>query len=328
MFSTFLALATSLKGNNLRELWEDALENTQRISKTFDVDPYYMLQVVSALISNSIQRGEVLKLAPDQVTEHWDDVVWGMNEALELLASECGVLKPGFLSYNTILVPLAALFTLNRQLKGPAQGAFRVKVKRWYWCSVFGQSYKSSPTSQTITDIREFQAWMAGGAEPKSVSEFGFEKDRLYTTTTRQRAIYRGILCLILRQRPRDFHSMKELTPGVMEENHVDDHHLFPNAYLSQTTSLPSQEIDAIVNRTLIDRETNQRIGKNPPSKYLNDIEVHLQGQLDEVLASHYLPTGRDSSLWNDDYEAFRRDRADTFYNLILEATSEKQGQG
>ena len=314
------------KGKNLRQSWEDAQQNTKHLV-SFDIDPYYMLQVISSLVSNSIQRGEVLKLNPDKVTDHWEDAVWGMDQALELLFAECGVLKPDLLSYNTILVPLAAMFMLNRHLKGPAQGAFRTKVKRWYWCSVFGQSYESSPTSQTITDLREFQTWLAGGSEPRTVSEFSFDENRLYTTTIRQRAIYRGILCLILRGRPRDFHSTKELTPGVMEENHVDDHHLFPNAYLSQNTDLPSQEIDAIVNRTLIDRETNQRIGKNAPSKYLSDIEAHLEDQLDTVLASHYLPKGRDSSLWNDDYETFRRERAATFYKLILEATSEKQSQ-
>ncbi|MCZ7547024.1 MAG: hypothetical protein M5R40_27460 [Anaerolineae bacterium] len=97
----------------------------------------------------------------------------------------------------------------------------------------------------------------------------------------------------------------------------------FPKAYLDATTKLDARDIDSILNRTLIDRQTNKTIGKNPPSKYLQMIERHLEsGKLDVTLASHYLPTGKESCLWRDDFEAFRNQRADELYNLIIQATS------
>lgn len=121
-----------------------------------------------------------------------------------------------------------------------------------------------------------------------------------------------------------DFHSTKELTAGVMQENQVDDHHIFPDAYLKAHTSLTQQEIDAVVNRTLIDRETNQRIGKNPPSAYLDKVAAVWDdpGLLDKVLASHQLPIGSTSSLRRDDFEAFRLERAAQLYQQIKEVTS------
>ena len=78
-----------------------------------------------------------------------------------------------------------------------------------------------------------------------------------------------------------------------------------------------------MVNRTLIDRLTNEIIGRRPPSQYLQDIRsAGLPGyDLEAVLASHYLPNDEGSSLWLDDYDAFRQDRAAAIHNLILEAT-------
>lgn len=308
---------------NLRQMWADALTETLHL-EDFQVDPYYLLQVISARVRNSIKRSEVLDLNPEAVSTMWSSAVLAMDEALDILFNECGVFKSDLLPYNTILVPLATAIMMHHHLTGPAWGAFRKRIKRWYWCSVFGQSYESSPTSQTITDINEIAAWMQGGPEPTSVRDFAFEEERLLTTTARQRAVYRGVLCLILREQPMDFYSTKELTPGVMEEHHVDDHHIFPGGYLSAAASFSPNEIDAIVNRTLIDRETNQRIGKNPPSRYLAKVasEWDNKTMLEEVLASHFIPFGPESGLLSDDYETFRRERARALYALIMNATS------
>lgn len=311
------------QNENLRKRWADALDSTRHL-KEFDIDPYYVLQAISAVSLNSIKRGDVLKLSPDIVSEWWDHVIWGMDETLDLLRTECGVLRKDLLSYNTIVVPMAAVFALHYNDTGPAQGALRTRLTRWYWCSVFGQRYESNPTSQTISDLNDIRRWMSGGQAPETIREFEFDKERLFTTTNRQRAIYRGVLCLILRNGPRDFHKAKVLTPGIMEEQLVDDHHVFPSAYLQSTMSLPSAEVDAIVNRTLIDRQTNQSIGKNPPSAYLEKVESSWNNpaMFDEVLGSHLLPTGPESSLRRDDYETFRHERAEALYRLIVKATS------
>jgi hypothetical protein len=308
---------------NLRQLWADALENTRYLRK-FDIDPYYLLQSICVEARNSIKRSDILQLDPEIAKRCWDDAIWGMDEALDLLHEECGVLKPELLSYNTILVPLAASFMIHRQLKGPDLGRLRNCLKQWYWCSVFSQTYESGPTSQTLTDYKEIKVWIGGGEPPQTVRDFKFDLSRLYTTTTRQRAIYRGVLCLILQHHPNDFHSARPITSGLIEENGIDDHHIFPNAFLNATTTYPQAEIDAIVNRTMIDSETNKRIGKNPPSKYLDKIASAWGNPaiLDQVLSSHQLPTGEKSSLRRDDFESFRNERAETLYRLIIDATS------
>ena len=309
------------KGKNLRQMWTQAFENGDHL-REFEVDPYYLLQVIAARAANSIKRSDVLKLDAADVVASWDDAVWGMEQTLDLLNQDCGVLNAQLLSYNTVLVPMAAAFAANRGFKGPAVGALKQKLRQWYWCSVFMQTYEFNPTSQTITDIGELQHWIEGGAAPHTVSQFDFKKESLYFVTTRQRAIYRGVLCLVIRRPPLDFHTTKKLTASLMAQGRVDDHHIFPAAYLAvKYPELEPKEVDAVVNRTLIDRETNQIIGKRAPSDYLQTIEASLGGSgLNEVLISHYLPTGSQSSLRENDYDSFRQQRADALYTLIMEA--------
>ena len=53
----------------------------------------------------------------------------------------------------------------------------------------------------------EILPWLAGGDLPESVASFRFDPRALRDVTPRQRAIYRGAICLILGSGARDFHT-------------------------------------------------------------------------------------------------------------------------
>jgi hypothetical protein len=319
------------EGYNLRELWTKALEKSNHL-EDFAIDPYYILQIICSRISNSIKRSDVLQLKANEVVAAWNDAIWSMEEVLGMLYHECGVLTPSWLSYNTILIPAASIFMKNKDLKGAAVGNLRSKMKRWYWCSVFGQSYESNPTSQTITDITEFQIWLEGGAVPESIAKINFDSNDLYRTTTKQRAVYRGLMCLILRTPSLDFHSTQPITASLIEESHIDDHHIFPKGYLQDNQPegihLEEGDMDCILNRTLIDKETNQRIGMNPPSIYLKEIRDQLKDHsgdpsvLERILASHQMPKDSGSPLWRDDFLEFRKTRENSLAALVKKAVT------
>ena len=109
------------------------------------------------------------------------------------------------------------------------------KLKRWFWCAVFGQAYESSPNSQSAKDVLELVEWLRGGAPPETVSGFRFDPKALRDVTPRQRSIYRGTICLILGSGSRDFHTQAVITAKLMSEQGIDDHHIFPAAYLRAT---------------------------------------------------------------------------------------------
>jgi hypothetical protein len=233
------------------------------------------------------------------------------------------VVLPQWLPYNTILIPSAAILAATTHAKGPEVGAIRNKLMRWFWCSVFGQAYEKAPNSQAVKDFTELKGWFSGGAPPQSVSQFSFDIGLLRQTTPRQRAVYRGVIALVLRNGARDFHSSDPMTAATIVERKIEDHHVFPQAFLSQKfPKVTSTLRDCVLNRALIDKETNGRIGKRPPSDYLAEMEqeVKLKG-LESILRSHLLPAIPSSSFRQDRFQEFLNDRAELIAEQLKEVT-------
>jgi hypothetical protein len=106
-----------------------------------------------------------------------------------------------------------------------------------------------------------------------------------------------------------------------MTEQGIDDHHIFPAAYLERKLGTPARVRDSVVNRTLIDRTTNQMISDRAPSAYLTDIRKTDGFPFEEVLQSHLLPPESDSALLLDDFERFLAGRQARLWDAIKAAT-------
>jgi len=97
---------------------------------------------------------------------------------------------------------------------------------------------------------------------------------------------------------------------------------VFPRAFLKQSSQKRKQLVDSILNRTLIDSETNRVIGKNAPDVYLSAIEKRLKSKkLNEVLRSHLLLGPKDSTPATKTFDQFLEERADALSALIDDAT-------
>ena len=309
----------------LRDLWDDA-KTKYPILDEFGVDPYYILQAIAIFTAKSApscKRGDVLKMEVGQIQAGWGAVVHGVADMLQMLRDDCGVVLPRWLPYNPILIPAGAVFAKHETTTGPQVGAIRDKMKRWFWCSVFGQVYENAPNSQAVKDAVELTSWFTGSVDPDSVRNFSFEPDVLRETTVRQRALYRGCIALILHSEARDFHSGNRITASMVLEKKIDDHHVFPRGYLDDSgEEVPAALRECVLNRTLIDKDTNIRIGKKAPANYLAEIEVALGAEhLDKVLKSHLLPGGTDSSLREGRFSAFLDERQQQFFESIKEVT-------
>jgi hypothetical protein len=306
----------------LRALWDKALAQNPVIAD-FEVDPYYVLQGISLASRKapSCKRGDVLNLSPSDITDWWHKVVLGLATGLEILRDDCKVMLPKWLPYQTMLPPIAAVLARTGNPKTAEMGAHREKLKRWFWCAVFGQSYEGAPTSKAAKDVVEILQWLANGDAPESVATFRFDPRALRDVTPHQRAIYRGVICLILGGGARDFHTQAVITGKLMAEQGIDDHHVFPAAYLEQKGISLARLRDCILNRTLIDRTTNQMIGDSAPSKYLAKIRKTPGFPFDAMLSSHGLANGPDSPLLRDDYEAFLTARQEKLWCEIQRVT-------
>ena len=310
---------------NLRALWDKAQVN-HPILADYDLDPYYLLQAI-ALASRkapSCKRSDVLNMTGADITEWWDRVVWGMAEGFTILRDDCKVTRPKWLPYQTMLAPLAAVLARKGALKTPEAGVHRERIKRWFWCAVYGQAYESSPNTQAAKDVTELDLWLAGGSLPESVMGVRFDPKSLRDVTPRQRAIYRGTICLVLGSGTgaRDFHTQAIITGKLMDQEGIDDHHVFPDNYLKEVkgVTLPRTR-DCVLNRTLIDRTTNQIISNRAPSAYLADIRNTDGFPFDVVIGSHSLPVGENSPLLSDYFDAFLDWRQERLWQEIRRVT-------
>src|SRR5207245_11018098 len=127
--------------------------------------------------------------------------------------------------------------------------------------------------SKAERDFSERKGWMSGGHEPESVTSFNIESLKLRSVRPKQRAVYRGTMALILQNGALDFHKRGLITSQLIadKKNPVDDHHIFPRAYLNKRDVSTTMR-DCILNRTYIDRATNHRLSKRAPSDYFGEI--------------------------------------------------------
>lgn len=309
----------------LRDLWDDARRGDPAIEE-FAVDPYYVLQVVAILTATgapACKRGDVLGLGVERMRVGWEPAVAGLRDALAFLRDECRIVVSQWLPYVPMLIPLSVLFA-ETAARGPEAGAVRAKLRRWFWCSVFGQTYENPPNSQAVKDVVEFRRWREGGEPPDAVRDFSFDSALLRQTTPSQRALYRAVIALLLQSGARDFHKDKPIDAALLREQQIEDHHVFPKAWLrDHRPDVPESVRDCVLNRTLIDRSTNQSIGKDAPSTYLGKIEAATgRGQLREILRSHLLPDPCGEIYAKNDFDALLAARQAAIEAKVRELTA------
>jgi hypothetical protein len=312
------------KGESLRDRWAQACDEYPDLDEEgFGIDPYYVLQAIALMAEDrapSCKRRDVLELKPEEVTRRWGAAVDGLAEGLEILRTECGIVARDLLPYETMLYPLAAVWARGRRAKGAAHGAHRDKLILWFWCSVFGQAYENSPNSQAAKDVAELRRWFEGGEAPATVRGFEFDSSQLRETTTRQRALFRGVLAAVVRHGARDFHRVERLDAKLLEEEKVDVHHIFPRRFLGDR--YPARLVNSALNQTLIDARTNRSIGGRAPSQYIDVVEKGLKaGRLVDVLRSHLVSKEAEAALRRDDFDGFLRAREATIAAEITQLT-------
>ncbi len=302
-----LAARYFAKGLDLRKLWAETQQRLPTLAE-FHIDEYYVLQAVALRARGSVKRGDVLQLSRQDIETHWSSVPEGFSQALTMLRDSCGVVSEKWLPYAYMLVPMAGLWDEHIDVVGPAAAGKRAKLQQWFWCAALNARYDRAANSQAAKDFAELRRWFDGGMEPEAVQDFRFEADRLGSITPRQQSVYKALMALVLKRRPLDFHRGEQITTPSISARSIDDHHVFPRGYLDdENYDGPPERVDSILNRTMIDKITNIRIGKRAPSDYVAEIENELAADavpvsLDDILATHGL---RRDELVANDFDGF-----------------------
>lgn len=307
---------------NLRDLWDEARDKYELLGE-FDIEPYDILQAISLRAMGSAQRSDILrKLTAAHVSEHWQSVASGMADVLDLLRSEYGVLTKRWLPYGMLLVPMAAVYADVRAMKGLARAGALERLAQYFWCTTFTTNFDQGANSQAGADYAKLIQWLAEpeAEAPEAVANFDLRDSTILSATIRRKALHAGVMALTIRAGAKDFHSGQKLTAQKLVERKIDSHHIFPRAFLADNRQLPSSEL--ILNRALIDSDTNKIIGKRAPSNYLAQMrDTYGDAKLSDVLDSHAIRSSLDSGLEGDNYEVFLIQRLGAVVDLIEEAT-------
>lgn len=228
------------------------------------------------------------------------------------------------LPYSSQLIPLAAVMALiNEKWQEPL---IKNKITKWFWNGVIGELYGGSSETRISLDLQELMEWIiSDGEEPSTIRTSTFNADRLHTLRSRNSAAYKGINVLIQREGACDFFwktKIGELNETDWEENKLDIHHIFPKDWCMKKGISPNS-YNSILNKTAISYKANRMIGAKAPSEYLRQLQMHKNVQLtddemDAILSSHCIEP---ITLRCDDYEEFRRERAEMIIKKIEAVT-------
>lgn len=310
-------------GQNLRELWASAQEDNP-ILVDYKVDPYNLLQAVTLRANGSAQRSDVLKLRAENIEAHWETVVKGYAEALKFLRDQCWVQTEKWLPYSMVLVPMAAAWDVVTATKGNKRGSALESIKQFFWCTVFTTNYDQGGNSQAQADYGKLRDWIADNSQPapEAVAEFSFAESTILSAKTNRRALYRGTIVAVMQEGARDFHSKQRITAHKMKDHEIDSHHIFPLNWLKESYK-GENSTELIVNRTLIDSETNKSIKDKSPKDYVADMAS--QGELgpdrDDILDSHRISSAARDAMNDNDYDNFVTARVASIVALIESVT-------
>lgn len=311
---------------NLREDWEKRKAeylSGDILSIVTATDFLTALTLLSSYKSGgtvSCKKKDVLNLALGDYKKYADILSDGFVEAEKLLQEE-RIFVSRDLPYSTQLIPLAAICSELISQNKIGITNIKNKIKKWYWCGVFGELYGSANETRYANDIVQVLDWINHDDKlPKTCQEAFFNPVRLLSMQSRQSAAYKGVMALILKNHSRDFVSGREMDFTVYKSENVDIHHIFPRSYCEKM-NLQWLKWNSIINKTPISYVTNRAIGGVAPSKYLLGIES--KGQVDSATLDAYL-----ESHWinpelcrSDNFNAFIIDRSIKLLNAIEEVT-------
>lgn len=309
-------------GLNLREMWDNAREQYPDL-ETYDVLPYQILQAIALVAKETCARTAILNLTKDELERYWSPIVHQTQEGLTHLSTRCGVMSRRWLPTPSIIGPLAAILYHASSAQGPERGRRQQQVTRWLWCSVFSRRYEAAANTRAEKDVKEVKEWFSNNTVPEVIQLFHFDQISLRQTHKPASPIYKGVICLVLSTNPRalDFHTAGEISEALVRSGKIEDHHLFPKKFLKNHLGITEKEqVNCVLNRTLIHEETNRSIAGRAPSAYLNDICQEFD--VDAVLKTHLIATGPTSPMRRDDFDEFLAARETQIMAEITRVTS------
>jgi hypothetical protein len=311
-----------------KKLWEAVVNDENDSINSFSEDspkfPVLLLQAISLIRNSYCNKKYLIELKSNNFIKDWETSVDFINKSLKVITNyrdkdslSFGVINKNYLPYQTV-IPILAVLLKELQSKRDIPSCSS-KIAKWYWSSIFKETYSGSTDSQIAKDLRQMREWFEDDSqipevivEARKLSNLDLKGEARTTS-----AIYRGILSLITLQGAKDF-----ITSQPPEYHTLNDHHIFPKNQIKNIELDKKNDINSILNRTLISESSNLKgYLKKLPKEYLKKIEKDIgKDQLLKNLETHFMNEECYNCMLNNDFKGFIKERA----KLIEEKIKEK----
>ncbi len=330
------------KDVRLKDMWREVAPDLEFIRS--DNANVYVLQVMSLLVQEYCSPKYIYYLLPgakrrfraadgsltdhvlisdgDDFTQRWSESVEIIKSAVARLSNpqDFGAISPRFLPYVSIVPAFSAALHAAAAAPPADRLAANLKVRDWYWASVFTNRYSGSVESTAARDVLDVKQWIQDeDAKPDVINEFSqwLATLDLRGETRSGRATYNGVINLLVLNGARDW--VSNAPPNADD---VDDHHIIPKSW-GRWNGLGSR-IDSILNRAPLSSETNRDIiGSRHPNEYLPEwIASQGKENVRAILRTHLISDAAFDILCRDpfdgdDFEEFLTERQRTIQDAI-----------
>ena len=312
-------------GFNLRKQIEKIKDE-----KSFKVDNPLIESFVRFI--SYIEKGKVDKktildsLDHNHFTSNWENVVNLFERTINYLTTQKLLIDYSWLRYRTMYIPIMNYLKHLPHQDFTQQSKEQLEFfKFWYFSSLLNTRYGGGMVGSTndiiVEDCKILESLAKGEEIDKSLIKrfkFEFDEDDLYDLSSKG-AVFTGIMMLINHELElKDWSNNGNLNSAEK----LNIHHIFPKKYIESTYSKESFEqenVNSILNKAIINKLPNQKYGKKPPSKYLNEKPIESNTSIIESLQSHAIPNAKKlkNGEYDNDFRAFLEDRYLVIKDLI-----------
>jgi len=268
-----------------------------------------VLQCISAYLSKSIRRNDILKLNKYDVIKGWKTVKQGIFHAVDYMRSQLRIPVSNLLPYYILLFPFTYFFIKNNG-KEPTKIQNKLLIQYFWWASLTSR-FSSSVDSKMATDLNRIDDILQEKTPSyRGEDEVDLENKEWQWFSTGD-AFCKAILCIYAYFEPKSFSSssiIKIDNSWLIRSNSKNYHHFFPRSYLRKK-GFEDWKANSIFNITFVDEYLNKRtIGAKPPSRYMRQFSKE-NSEIKETMKTHLIDDLDRFGIWIDDYEKFIKNR-------------------
>ena len=324
-----LAVARFYPDPDLRQLWEDAVEE-HKILKDFDADGERALQIICLAESArkdgypETSRGALLGLAKETISSEWQQAVNALAKSYRWANSRGA--RPETLPNHNVLVAISAILhaCASQQLDNSwLKSEF---LRRWYYSKVLQAGSSQASNYRIGQDYLALLKYAINGERPQ-VADVDLNAE-LVQKLRPQDVRYKSLQCIFAHTIRSDLVS-DELISG---ESKLHDHHIFPRSSLKKH-GLPRVLLDGLCNRAYVLDKSNLRIGDEQPAVYMKRLanQHRREGTLrafQRKLDDYMIPGDPTQDSWEagfavENFKAFCKARADLIMQRVREVVGD-----